>query len=124
MIFALPFPNIDPVLIDIGMIGGFPIAIRWYGLLWLAGCVGAWWWVLKYFERSRVKVEKQHIDDFIDEESKRYKDPEQYKKWITGQPQQLEQFKMIVLEKQLVEKLENVLKSKKKVIKFSELANR
>ena len=71
-----------------------------------------------------IKVEKQNIDDFIDKESKRYKDPEQYKKWITGQPQQLEQFKMIVLEKQLLEKLENVLKSKKKVIKFSELANR
>ena len=71
-----------------------------------------------------IKVEKHHIDDFIDEESKRYKDPEQYKKWVTGQTQQLEQFKMIVLEKQLVEKLENVLKSKKKVIKFSELANR
>ncbi len=71
-----------------------------------------------------IKVEKQHIDNFIDEESKRYKDPDQYKKWITGQPQQLEQFKMIVLEKQLVEKLENVLKSKKKVIKFSELANK
>ena len=32
--------------------------------------------------------------------------------------------RMVVLEKQLVEKLENVLKSKKKVIKFSELANR
>ena len=71
-----------------------------------------------------IKVEKQHLDDFIDEESKRYKEPEQYKKWITGQPQQLEQFKMIVLEKKLVEKLENVLKSKKKVIKFSELASR
>ena len=71
-----------------------------------------------------IKVEKQHLDDFIDEESKRYKDPQQYKKWITGQTKQLEQFKMIVLEKQLVEKLENVLKSKKKVIKFSELANR
>ena len=71
-----------------------------------------------------IKVEKQHVDDYIDEESKRYKDPEQYKKWITGQPKQLDQFKMIVLEKQLVEKLENVLKSKKKVIKFSELANR
>ena len=41
-----------------------------------------------------------------------------------GQPKQLDQFKMIVLEKQLVEKLENVLKSKKKVIKFSELANK
>ena len=71
-----------------------------------------------------IKVEKQHLDDFIDVESKRYKDPEQYKKWVTGQTQQLEQFKMIVLEKQLVEKLENVLKSKKKVIKFSEMANR
>ena len=41
-----------------------------------------------------------------------------------GQPQQLEQFRMIVLEEQLVEKLQNVLKSKKKVIKFSELADR
>ena len=72
----------------------------------------------------KIKVEKQQIDDFIDEESKRYKDPDQYKQWILGQQQQLEQFRMIVLEKQLVEKLENVLKSKKKVIKFAELANR
>ena len=74
-----------------------------------------------YFE---IKLEKQKIDEFIEEESKRYKDPEQYKKWIIGQPNQMEQFRMVVLEKQLVEKLENVLKSKKKVIKFSELANR
>ena len=49
---------------------------------------------------------------------------QQYKKWIEGQPQQLEQFRMIVLEEQLVEKLKNALKSKKKVIKFSELANK
>ena len=77
--------------------------------------------LVKHFE---IKVEKNQIDDFIEEESKRYKDPDQYKKWITGQPQQLEQFRMIVLEEQLVEKLQNVLKSKKKVIKFSELANR
>jgi len=77
--------------------------------------------LINHFE---IKVEKKQIDDFIDEESKRYKDPDQYKQWILGQQQQLEQFRMIVLEKQLVEKLENVLKSKKKVIKFSELANR
>ena len=31
---------------------------------------------------------------------------------------------MIALEKQLIEKLENALKSKNKVIKFSELANK
>ena len=77
--------------------------------------------LIKHFE---IKVEKKQIDDFVEEESKRYKDPEQYKKWISGQPQQLEQFKMVVLEEQLVEKLENALKSKNKVIKFSELANK
>ena len=31
---------------------------------------------------------------------------------------------MIALEKQLIEKLENALKSKNKMIKFSELANK
>ena len=77
--------------------------------------------LIKHFE---IKVEKKDIDAFIEEESKRYKDAEQYKQWISGQPQQLDQFKMIVLERQLVEKLKNVLKSKKKVIKFSELANK
>ena len=71
-----------------------------------------------------IKIEKNDVDNFIENESIRYKDPEQYKKWIAGQPQQLEQFRMIVLEEQLVEKLKNALKSKKKVIKFSELANK
>ena len=76
--------------------------------------------LIKYFE---IKISQKDVDKFIDVESKRYKDPTQYKQWISGQPKQLEQIKMIVLEQQLVEKLENVLKSKKKVIKFSELAN-
>ncbi len=54
--------------------------------------------LINHFE---IKVEKHQIDDFIDEESKRYKDPDQYKQWILRQQQQLEQFRMIVLEKQL-----------------------
>ena len=62
--------------------------------------------MVKHFE---LTVTKEQIDDFIEEESKKYKDAEQYKKWITGQPQQLEQFRMVVLEQQLVEKLENCL---------------
>ena len=77
--------------------------------------------LIKHFE---INVSKENVDNFIEKESSRYKDPEQYKKWISGQPQQLEQFRMIVLEEQLVEKLKNALKSKKKVIKFSELADR
>ncbi len=77
--------------------------------------------LIKYF---KIEVKKEQIDRFIDRESKKYKDPDQFKQWVVNQPQQQEQFRMIVLEEQLVENLENVLKSKKKVIKFSELANR
>ena len=77
--------------------------------------------LIKHF---KISVEKKNIDDFIDKESNRYKDPDQFKQWVSAQPQQLEQFKMIILEEQLVEKLKNALKSKKKVIKFSELAKK
>ena len=58
------------------------------------------------------------------EEAKKYKDPEQFETWVASQPKQLEQFNMMILENQLIEKLENDLKSKNKVIKFSELANK
>jgi phosphatidylglycerol:prolipoprotein diacylglycerol transferase len=37
MLLAIPFPAIDPVLIEIG-----PIAIRWYALAYIAGLVGGW----------------------------------------------------------------------------------
>ncbi len=35
--FALPFPVIDPVLIEIG-----PFAIRWYALAYVFGLLGGW----------------------------------------------------------------------------------
>ena len=65
MIFVLPFPNIDPVLIQFGQVGNFPIAIRWYGVLWMAGCLLAWWSAVKFFERSSEKVAQKHVDDFL-----------------------------------------------------------
>ena len=77
--------------------------------------------LVKHFE---LNVTKDNIDAFIEKEAKKYKDSDQFKQWIVNQPQQLEQFKMMALEEQLVEKLENALKSKDKVIKFSELANK
>ena len=70
-----------------------------------------------------MKVEKQDLDNLIDEEAKKYKDADQFKGWIESQPQQLDQFRMIALEKLLIEKLEIDLKSKDKVVEFSELAN-
>jgi phosphatidylglycerol---prolipoprotein diacylglyceryl transferase len=37
-LFALPFPDIDPILISIG-----PFAIRWYALAYVGGILLAWW---------------------------------------------------------------------------------
>lgn len=39
---VIPFPQIDPVLIHIWG----PIAIRWYALSYIAGLLGAWWYML------------------------------------------------------------------------------
>ena len=36
--FALPFPAIDPVLVEIG-----PLAIRWYALAYIGGLFFGWW---------------------------------------------------------------------------------
>ena len=77
--------------------------------------------LVKHF---KISVDAKILDNFINEESEKYKDAEQFKQWVKNQPQQLEQYRMIALEKQLIEKLENALKSKNKVIKFSELANK
>ena len=37
-LLALPFPNIDPVLIELG-----PFAIRWYALAYIGGLLFGWW---------------------------------------------------------------------------------
>jgi phosphatidylglycerol:prolipoprotein diacylglycerol transferase len=37
MLLAIPFPVIDPVLVEIG-----PVAIRWYALAYIFGLVGGW----------------------------------------------------------------------------------
>jgi phosphatidylglycerol:prolipoprotein diacylglycerol transferase len=46
---VIPFPEIDPVLIQIG-----PIAIRWYALSYIAGLLGAWWFILKVIRTERL----------------------------------------------------------------------
>jgi len=47
--FAIPFPDIDPVLIQIG-----PLAIRWYALAYIAGLLGAWWLILRLLRIERL----------------------------------------------------------------------
>ena len=35
---TLSYPQIDPILIEIG-----PLAIRWYSLAYIGGIIFAWW---------------------------------------------------------------------------------
>lgn len=39
-LLALPFPGIDPVLVELG-----PFAIRWYALAYVTGLVFGWWYL-------------------------------------------------------------------------------
>ena len=75
---------------------------------------------VKFF---KLEVNQGRIDEFVENEAKKYKDPDQFKTWIKSQPKQLDNYKMIILEELLIEKLKNELKSKVKEIKFKDLAN-
>lgn len=46
---VLPFPEIDPVLIEIG-----PFAIRWYALSYIAGLLLGWWYILKLLADAKL----------------------------------------------------------------------
>ena len=75
-------------------------------------------------QKYELEVKEDDLNAFIDEEAEKYKDGEQFRSWIQSQPQQLDQYRMVILENLLIEKLDSALKSKVKVIKFSELANK
>ena len=75
-------------------------------------------------QKYELEVKEEDLNAFIDEEAEKYKDGEQFRAWIQSQPQQLDQYRMVILENLLIEKLDSALKSKVKVIKFSELANK
>jgi phosphatidylglycerol:prolipoprotein diacylglycerol transferase len=65
-VLAIPFPTIDPVLIQLG-----PFAIRWYALAYIAGLTLGWWWMARLVSRqrlwplSRAPMSRADIDDFL-----------------------------------------------------------
>ena len=75
---------------------------------------------VKFF---KLEVNKERVDEFVEKEAEKYKDSDQFKTWIKSQPKQLDNYKMIILEELLIEKLKNELKSRVKEIKFKDLAN-
>ncbi|HTS94566.1 MAG TPA: prolipoprotein diacylglyceryl transferase [Stellaceae bacterium] len=60
MIFAIPYPAIDPVLVEIG-----PFAIRWYALAYIAGLLMGWRYCVAMARRPPKVLEPAALDDLL-----------------------------------------------------------
>ncbi len=60
MLFAIPFPMIDPNAIEIG-----PIAIRWYALAYIAGIVLGWRLARWMVTRTPPVATREQVDDYV-----------------------------------------------------------
>ena len=56
----LTHPNIDPIAFSIG-----PLAVRWYGLMYLTGFAIGWWLGLKRIARNQSPITRQQLDDLL-----------------------------------------------------------
>ena len=65
-LWAIPFPNIDPVALQIG-----PVAIKWYGLAYLAGLLLGWLYIRRLLSEpqlwagERAPFEVAKVDDLL-----------------------------------------------------------
>ena len=57
---VLVHPSIDPVAFAIG-----PLAVRWYGLMYLAGFAAGWWLGLRRIARGAAPVTRRQFDDLL-----------------------------------------------------------
>ena len=53
-------PNIDPIAFSIG-----PLAVRWYGLMYLAGFAAGWWLGTRRIDRGMAPVTRTQLDDMV-----------------------------------------------------------
>jgi phosphatidylglycerol:prolipoprotein diacylglycerol transferase len=56
----LVHPNIDPIAFSVG-----PLAVRWYGLMYLLGFGAAWWLGVRRIEQGRAPVTRHQFDDMV-----------------------------------------------------------
>ncbi len=65
-LFAIPFPAIDPVLVEVG-----PLAIRWYALAYIVGIFLGWWYAKTLVRNQAIwgpagsPMKPSDIDDFV-----------------------------------------------------------
>jgi phosphatidylglycerol:prolipoprotein diacylglycerol transferase len=57
---VLVHPSIDPIAFAIG-----PLAVRWYGLMYLAGFAAGWWLGLRRIARGAAPVTRRQFDDLL-----------------------------------------------------------
>ncbi|TNE35696.1 MAG: prolipoprotein diacylglyceryl transferase [Alphaproteobacteria bacterium] len=57
---AIAFPDIDPVLLQVG-----PFAIRWYALAYIAGLLIGWRLMMRFAREPGSKVTPDNVDDFL-----------------------------------------------------------
>ena len=63
---ALPFPDIDPVIVQIG-----PLAIHWYGAAYIVGILFAWWYAGRLVRNEKLwasgvtPMKPEDLDDFL-----------------------------------------------------------
>ncbi|WP_027058525.1 prolipoprotein diacylglyceryl transferase [Mesorhizobium loti] len=63
---SLPFPQINPILIQIG-----PLAVHWYGIGYIVGILFAWWYAKRLAANPKrwpdgiLPMKPEDLDDFI-----------------------------------------------------------
>ena len=60
MLFTIPYPVIDPILVQFG-----PFAIRWYALAYIAGLVIGWRYCIALSKRAPLVAKPIDVDDFL-----------------------------------------------------------
>ena len=56
----LPYPAIDPVALDLGV-----IQIHWYGISYMVGLLLGWYYYRLLLTKLTLKIQQKDIDDFI-----------------------------------------------------------
>ncbi|PZU94145.1 MAG: prolipoprotein diacylglyceryl transferase [Chelatococcus sp.] len=64
-VFAIPFPMIDPVAVQLG-----PLSVKWYGLAYVAGLLGGWWYARRLVSAERLwggraRPTPESLDDML-----------------------------------------------------------
>jgi len=64
-VFVLPFPIIDPVALSIG-----PLSVKWYGLAYVVGLIGGWWYARRLVAADglwggRARPKPEELDDML-----------------------------------------------------------